>query len=47
MAKIDDLHRKMQDMWDSNGFRNRRTRMEEDYDLYSLKPYEALSLIHI
>lgn len=41
MAKIDDLHRKMQDMWDSNGFRNRRTRMEEDYDLYSLKPYDA------
>lgn len=41
MAKIDDLRRKMQDMWDSSGFTNRRTRMEEDYNLYSLKPFDA------
>tara|TARA_Y100001973_G_C5204718_1_gene340597 strand:+ start:2365 stop:4209 length:1845 start_codon:yes stop_codon:yes gene_type:complete len=41
MAKIDDLLRKMQDMWDSNGFTNRRTRMEEDYRLYTLEPYDA------
>jgi hypothetical protein len=41
MAKIDDLRRKMQDLWDSSGFTNRRTRMEEDYNLYSLKPFDA------
>ena len=31
----------MQDMWDSNGFVNRRKRMEEDFNLYSLKPFDA------
>ena len=41
MAKIDELRTKMQDMWDSNGFVNRRKRMEEDYNLYSLKPFDA------
>jgi|10_taG_2_1085330.scaffolds.fasta_scaffold21976_2 hypothetical protein len=41
MAKIDELRRKMQDMWDSNGFTNRRQRMEDDYDLYTLKPFDA------
>ena len=41
MAKIDELRTKMQDMWDSNGFVNRRKRMEEDFNLYSLKPFDA------
>ena len=41
MAKIDDIRGKLHEMWDSNGFVNRRTRMESDYGLYSLQPFDA------
>ena len=41
MAKIDDLMSQIEDVWDSPGFRTRRTRMESDYGLYRMNPYEA------
>ena len=41
MSKIDDLRDKMQKLWDSNGFKNRRNRMEGDYSLYNLTAYDA------
>ena len=41
MAKIDDLVDQIEEVWDSPGFRTRRTRMENDYGLYRMNPYDA------
>jgi len=41
VAKIDDLISQIEDVWESPGFRTRRTRMESDYGLYRMNPYEA------
>ena len=41
MAKIDDLVDQINEVWESPGFRTRRTRMENDYGLYRMKPYDA------
>ena len=41
MSKIDDLISQIEDIWESPGFRTRRTRMEGDYGLYRMNPYDA------
>ena len=41
MAKIDDLVDQINEVWESPGFRTRRTRMENDYGLYRMNPYDA------
>jgi hypothetical protein len=41
VAKIDDLVDQIEEVWDSPGFRTRRTRMENDYGLYRMNPYDA------
>ena len=41
MARIDDLVNQIEEVWDSPGFRTRRTRMESDYGLYRMNPYDA------
>jgi len=41
VAKIDDLISQIEEVWESPGFRTRRTRMESDYGLYRMNPYEA------
>jgi len=41
VAKIDDLVDQINEVWESPGFRTRRTRMENDYGLYRMNPYDA------
>ena len=41
MARIDDLVDQIEEVWDSPGFRTRRIRMESDYGLYRMNPYDA------
>ena len=41
MAKIDDILHKIETIWESPGFRTRRTRMEQDYGLYRMNAYDA------
>ncbi len=41
MAKIDDILNKIETIWESPGFRTRRTRMEQDYGLYRMNAYDA------
>ena len=41
MARIDDLVDQIEEVWDSPGFRTRRARMENDYGLYRMNPYDA------
>jgi len=41
LARIDDLAEQIEEVWESPGFRTRRTRMENDYGLYRMNPYEA------
>jgi len=41
VSKIDDLISQIEDIWESPGFRTRRTRMEGDYGLYRMNPYDA------
>ena len=41
MAKIDDLVKRLEDVWESPGFITRRARMESDYGLYRMNAYDA------
>lgn len=41
MAKIDEIITMLEETWDSPGFVSRRARMETDYGLYRLNPYDA------
>ena len=43
MAKIDDILHKIETIWESPGFRTRRTRMEQDYGLYRMNAYDAVT----
>jgi hypothetical protein len=41
VSKIDDLISQIESIWESPGFRSRRVRMENDYGLYRMNPYDA------
>lgn len=41
MARIDDIVRNLEDVWESPGFITRRARMESDYGLYRMNSYDA------
>jgi hypothetical protein len=41
LARIDDLVTTLENVWESPGFVTRRARMESDYGLYRMNPYDA------